>query len=72
MGLFGLFGSKMKRELLNSHLKNLWEVAMSDGHIDDNEVELLYKIARRHGAGSRRANRIKKRMEQNTFRLSRQ
>ena len=40
---------------------------MSDGHIDDDEVELLYKIARRHGAGSWRANRVKKRMDKIPF-----
>jgi len=67
MGLFGLFGSKMKRELLDSHLKNLWEVAMSDGHVDDEEVDLLYKIARRHGAGSMRANRVRKKMDKIPF-----
>lgn len=67
MGLFGLFGSKMKRELLDSHLKNLWEVAMSDGHIDETETKLLYQIAKRHGAGRGRANGIKKRMDKIPF-----
>ncbi len=67
MGLFGLFGPKIKKELLDSHLKNLWEVAMSDGHIDDREVELLYQIAKRHGVGKGKVNRVKQRMDQINF-----
>ena len=67
MGFFGLFGSKVKKELLESHLKNLWEVAMSDGHIDDREVKLLYQIADRHGVGRGRVNKIKKNMNEIDF-----
>ena len=67
MGLFGLFGPKIKKELLDSHLKNLWEVAMSDGQIDDREVELLYQIAKRHGVGKGKVNRVKQRMDQINF-----
>ncbi len=63
MSLFGLFGPKVKKELLDSHLKNLWEVAMSDGHIDDREVNLLLKIAKRHGVGRGRVNKIKGKMD---------
>jgi len=63
MSLFGLFGPKMKKELLDSHLKNLWEVAMSDGHIDDTEVKLLYQIAKRHSVGKGRVNSVKKKIE---------
>ncbi|MEQ9422845.1 MAG: TerB family tellurite resistance protein [Cyclobacteriaceae bacterium] len=57
----------MKKELLDSHLKNLWEVAMSDGHIDESETKLLYQIANRHGAGKSRANKIKGRMDSIEF-----
>lgn len=63
MGLFGFFGPKIKKELLDSHLKNLWEVAMSDGHIDDREVKLLFQIAKRHGVGKSRVNRVKNKMD---------
>lgn len=45
-GFLGLF--KEGKVGAKSHMKNLIEMAMSDGHFDDVEYDLLKKIAKRH------------------------
>ena len=44
MSLFGVF-HKNEEDKNRSHIKNLIEVAISDGNLDDRELELIISIA---------------------------
>ena len=58
LGLFkeGKVGAK-------SHMKNLLEMAMVDGHFDSVEMELLNKIAKRHSISEKQLKQIQQNME---------
>ncbi len=58
---------KKEDPLLKSHVKNLIEVAMSDGHFDETEYDLLLKIVRRHKVGKSFIEKIRKNMDSVTF-----
>ena len=57
MGLFDLFSNK-KAELLKNHLTNLLVVANADGEIDENEFNLITKIAYSNGLNEREFSNI--------------
>ncbi|HHP7241967.1 MAG TPA: TerB family tellurite resistance protein [Cyclobacteriaceae bacterium] len=64
----GLFNKRPKNiPLVESHIKNLLEVALSDGHFDSEEYKLLVKIGKRHKAGKKMIEDIKKRMNNIDF-----
>ena len=44
MGLFNIFRQN-EEDKNRSHIKNLIEVAIADGNLDDNEFDLILKIA---------------------------
>ncbi|MDH5474546.1 MAG: hypothetical protein OEX22_02525 [Cyclobacteriaceae bacterium] len=62
LGLFkeGKVGAK-------SHMKNLIEMAMVDGHFDDTESDLLKQIAKRHKISEKQLDQIQNNMEEVHF-----
>ena len=52
---------------IKSHIKNLLEVAMSDGHFDETEYDLLLKIAKRHKVGKPFIEKVRKIMDSVEF-----
>lgn len=48
MGLLDLFDNRDKRERM-SYVLNLMAVAAADGHLEDEEWDLILNIAARHG-----------------------
>lgn len=51
----------------HSHMKNLIEIAMSDGNFDKVEAELLQKIAKKNGISSSKLKEIEKKPGQVLF-----
>lgn len=51
----------------HSHMKNLIEIAVSDGNFDKIEAELLQKIARKNGISSSKLKEIEKKPEEVLF-----
>lgn len=43
-----------------SHIKNLLEIAIVDGHFDTTEQDLLNKLAKRHGVSKKQLKEIRK------------
>lgn len=66
MALLDLFDSRDKKKRL-SHLRNLVALAASDGEIDKNELDLIFKIGSRAGLSENELVRIIKRPESITF-----
>lgn len=65
--LLGLF--KEGKATAKSHMKNLIEMAMADGHFDDIEYELLKKIAKNNNIGLKQIEEIKQSLEKIPFEL---
>lgn len=57
MSFFGLFHSKKEKKVL-SHIKNLWEVAVSDQHFDEKEKAFLYDVGKRYHIGKRSVDKV--------------
>lgn len=58
---------KKEDPLLSSHVKNLIEVALSDGHYDKKEEQLLKDILKRNGWGAFYINKVKKKIDKIEF-----
>ncbi len=54
--IIGLF--KEGKATSKSHMKNLLEMAMIDHHFDDNEYQLLKKLAKKHKVSVKELNKI--------------
>ncbi len=57
MGFFDMF--KPVREETKSHIKNLIEMAMADGHFDIDEYDLLLNIGKRYGVTKSGVEKVK-------------
>lgn len=66
MNLLEYFDSRDKKERM-FHILNLLAVAAADGHIDDSEMDIIFKIASRHGLTPAELERIVKRPESISF-----
>ncbi|MGC8865791.1 MAG: TerB family tellurite resistance protein [Bacteroidales bacterium] len=66
MSLLDYFDSRDKRERM-SYVLNLWAVAAADGHLEDEERDLIFHIAARHGITSEEFKRILTRPESISF-----
>lgn len=66
MSLLDLFDSRDKRERM-SYVLNLWAVAAADGHLEDEERDLIFNIASRHGVTREELIRILQRPESISF-----
>ncbi len=64
--LSNIFGSD-KEGLRRSHVKNLITIALADGHLSEDEWELLVYLASRLGMEEEEINAIKKNPEAVTF-----
>jgi len=66
MGLFNVF-NKNEQAKNRSHIKNLIEVAISDGKLDDRELELINSIAGKFGLSKEETVTIKENHEDIEF-----
>jgi len=66
MGILDLFDSRDKKKRL-SHIKNLIALASADGHVDDEELALIFKIGSEIGLTREELNRIISRPESINF-----
>lgn len=66
MSILDLFDSRDKRERM-SYVLNLWVVAAADGHLEDEERDLIFNIASRHGVTREELIRILQRPESISF-----
>ncbi len=64
--LSNIFGPD-KEGLRRSHVKNLITIALADGHLSEDEWELLVYLASRLGVGEEEINAIKENPEAVTF-----
>ncbi|MEM9982099.1 MAG: hypothetical protein AAF734_06360 [Bacteroidota bacterium] len=67
MGLFDFFRNNQRKNKAKSHIKNLIDMALADGHFDMAEYELLLIIARRHGISENQVKRVRKHPEEIQF-----
>jgi uncharacterized tellurite resistance protein B-like protein len=68
MALIDLFDSGDKKKRL-SHIKNLIALAASDGEIDKNELDLIFKIGARVGLSNDELSRIIERPDSISFKI---
>lgn len=54
--IIGLF--KEGKSTSKSHMKNLLEIAIVDSHFDDEEYQLLHRLAKKHGVSERELQKI--------------
>ena len=66
MALFNKFETGDDK-IRKSHCKNLIKMASADGHIDDVEMQFLYKIAKRYGVDQEEIDHIIKHPDQYSF-----
>ncbi len=67
MGFFDFFKDTQRKSRAKSHIKNLIEMAMVDGHFDMIEYELLLVIARRHGISENQIKKVRKNPDEVQF-----